>query len=179
MPSSGVFNLAMGLVLVFGATAALTSAVTEAVARLTGLRGAFLLRGLYELLDGTKADTKPRSQPDITLDSAEDSYDRLKTLIPERQATAGAGTAPPLSRAPSVTSALLGSPLLRSRGEASRGMTLRPSLEPGHLPDLVGSGFQLWRQSRRLPLHPGRSIRRRGHRSGHARCEAGNLDGYR
>jgi len=57
MTDIGIVDLAVGLVLVFGATTALASAATEAVARFLGLRGAFLLRGLYELLDGGQEST--------------------------------------------------------------------------------------------------------------------------
>ena len=51
MPSSGTVDLAIGLVFVFGVTAALSSAVTEMIARFLGLRGAYLLSGLRELVD--------------------------------------------------------------------------------------------------------------------------------
>jgi hypothetical protein len=50
--SSGILDLAIGLTFVFAVTAALASAVTELIARFTGLRGAFLLSGLRELVDG-------------------------------------------------------------------------------------------------------------------------------
>jgi hypothetical protein len=179
MPSSGIINLAIGLVLVFGATAALASAATEAVARLCGLRGAFLLRGLRELLDG--------SQASADLGPAEESYLRVKGLITGQRAATDARAAAdakpdnkqlqdaalaaeaaqaklaqptdrsladaanPGSAVPAATSALLGSPILRSRGMASQGMTLRPPREPGRLPELVGSGSRLWRQCRSLP----------------------------
>jgi large-conductance mechanosensitive channel len=39
MPSSGIIDLAIGLIFVFAVTAALSSAVTELVARLLGLQG--------------------------------------------------------------------------------------------------------------------------------------------
>jgi hypothetical protein len=51
MLSSGTVDLAIGLVFVFGVTAALSSAVTELIARFVGLRGAYLLSGLHELVD--------------------------------------------------------------------------------------------------------------------------------
>jgi hypothetical protein len=51
VPSSGIVDLAIGLIFVFGVTAALASAVTEVVARFLGLRAAYLLTGLRELLD--------------------------------------------------------------------------------------------------------------------------------
>ena len=73
MPSSGVLDLAIGMAFVFGVTAALSSAVTELIAHFLGLRGAFLLRGLRELLDGDKANTN--------LASAAGSYAALTDLI--------------------------------------------------------------------------------------------------
>ena len=51
VPSSGLIDLAIGMVFVFGVTAALASVFTEAAARLVGLRGAYLLTGLRELVD--------------------------------------------------------------------------------------------------------------------------------
>jgi hypothetical protein len=173
MPSSGIINLAVGLVLVFGATAALASAATEGVARFLGLRGAFLLRGLRELLDGSHVSTD--------LGPAEESYLRVKGLITGRRtatdARAAADAEPgnkqledaalaaeaawakivqPTGRGPAVpwaTSALLGSPILRSRGMASQGMALRPPRDPGSLPTLVGPRGRTWRQCRSLPSY--------------------------
>ena len=55
VPSSGIIDLAIGLTFVFGVTAALASVATELIARLIGLRGAYLLSGLRELLDGGEA----------------------------------------------------------------------------------------------------------------------------
>jgi hypothetical protein len=57
MLSSGIIDLAIGLAFVFGVTAALASVVTELISRFLGLRGAYLLRGLRELLDGTSGVT--------------------------------------------------------------------------------------------------------------------------
>jgi hypothetical protein len=47
-----IVGVAIGLVFVFAVVAALTSALTEAVARFLGLRGDFLLRGIRALVDG-------------------------------------------------------------------------------------------------------------------------------
>ena len=52
MLGSGIINVAIGLAFLFGVTAALSSVFTEMIARFLGLRGAYLLRGLRELLDG-------------------------------------------------------------------------------------------------------------------------------
>ena len=57
MLGSGIIDVAIGLAFVFGVTAALSSVFTELVSRFLGLRGAFLLSGLRELLDGTGGQT--------------------------------------------------------------------------------------------------------------------------
>jgi hypothetical protein len=48
--SSPIIDLAIGLTFVFGVTAALASFVTELISRILGLRGAYLLSGLRELI---------------------------------------------------------------------------------------------------------------------------------
>jgi hypothetical protein len=50
--NSLIVGVAIGLVFLFAVFAALTSMLTEAVARFLGLRGAFLLRGIRALVDG-------------------------------------------------------------------------------------------------------------------------------
>lgn len=181
MTDTGIIDLAVGLVLVFGATTALASAATEAVARFLGLRGAFLLRGLYELLDG--------SQESTDLGAVENSYHALRRFIIRQRATnaraavdamrntgqlqeaAGAAeatqaelaqpmdrspaaAASPGSAVPPATSALLGSPILRSRGMAAQNLTLQSPSKPGRLPELtVGSGGRLLPQCRSLPSY--------------------------
>ena len=57
MWSSGIIDLAIGLAFVFGVTAALASMITELVSRFLGLRGAYLLAGLRELLDSGRVET--------------------------------------------------------------------------------------------------------------------------
>ena len=73
MPTSGILDLAIGLAFVFGAAAALSSVVTELIARCLGLRGAYLLRGLRELLDSEDAS--------MNLATARVQYDAMKDLI--------------------------------------------------------------------------------------------------
>ena len=58
MLSSPIIDLAIGLTFVFGVTAALASFVTELIARLLGLRGAYLLSGLRELVDDGVSKTR-------------------------------------------------------------------------------------------------------------------------
>ena len=73
MLSSPVIDLAIGLTFVFGVTAALASLVTEWIARFLGLRGAYLLSGLRELVDGGDS---PTVLTDVTAD-----YDAIQKLI--------------------------------------------------------------------------------------------------
>jgi hypothetical protein len=152
MLGSGIINVAIGLAFIFGATAALSSVFTEAIARFLGLRGAYLLLGLRELLDSDKME--------VDLTKAEDDYkawQKIMTGNPAGEASAGgtgaaarettagkttatetsagdALTAEALAKIPSATGALLGSPILRSHGMtgniSSRALTL-PIAPPG------------------------------------------------
>jgi len=116
MPSSGIIDLAIGMVFVFGVTAALASVVTELIARSLGLREEYLLRGLRELLDSGNAET--------VLPRAEMDYQDLTNFMK------GLGTAKPGS----ATGALLGGPILRSQGMVgeitSRDLTVPPARPP-------------------------------------------------
>jgi len=150
LPSSEITTLAIGLVLAFGITAALSAAVTEAIARYRGLRGAFLLRGLVELLDG--------GQPITDLSTAEESYHTVQAFITRQlaagSARAGTNAATPGLAVPSATSALLGGPILRKEGIAGQNLTLQPPSEPDRLPKLAAhEGSQLKRECRRLPTY--------------------------
>jgi hypothetical protein len=99
MLSSGIIDLAIGLAFVFGVTAALASVATELISRFLGLRGAYLLGGLRELLDSGQVGT------DLT--RAEKDYDAWKNIV----------TGTPTDEKPqSATGAVLGSPILRSQG---------------------------------------------------------------
>src|ERR1700704_73921 len=115
VPSSGIVDLAVGLVFVFGVTAALASAVTELISRFLGLRAAYLLTGLRELLDSGKVVTY--------LNDAEKDYQAMHRLMaagPGPAARAPAAEAPAgdarADDAPSATGALLGGPILGSQG---------------------------------------------------------------
>jgi hypothetical protein len=157
MLGSGIINVAIGLAFIFGATAALSSVFTELISRFLGLRGAFLLRGLRELLDSGKMTTD--------LDKAEGDYTAWQKIMtgnsagepppggtgtpaaktpaartpatktPAAEAAAGdAPAADDLAKIPSATGALLGSPILRSHGMtgdiSSRALIL-PAAKPG------------------------------------------------
>lgn len=106
MLSSGIIDLAIGLAFIFGVTAALASVITEMIARFLGLRGAYLLLGLRELLDS-------KGTP-VVLRNAERDFCIAMGLAE--------GDPPP------ATSALLGSPILSSQGMtgtiASRQLTV-------------------------------------------------------
>ena len=74
MLSSGIIDLAIGLAFVFGVTAALASVITELISRFLGLRGAYLLKGLRELLDGTGVEA--------VVNEADRDYDVMRGLVP-------------------------------------------------------------------------------------------------
>src|SRR5512142_1867634 len=100
MLSSGIIDLAIGMAFIFGATAGLASVITELIARFLGLRGAYLLLGLRELLDSK--DTA------VVLGTAEADFGNARKLV-----TGVPGTHP---EPPSATGVLLGSPILGSQG---------------------------------------------------------------
>jgi hypothetical protein len=173
VPSSGIIDLAIGLAFVFGVTSALASVVTELIARLIGLRAAYLLSGLRELIGEGGVNT---DLMDATLD-----YQAMRNLI-RSSASPGAAPAPapapvpapvdeslpaipgrgPSSppRLPSATAALLGGPILGNQGMAgeisSRKLVLGPTTGTGRLPRMrakrtVTGG--LWSQRRSLPSY--------------------------
>jgi hypothetical protein len=164
VPSSAIIDLAIGLIFVFGVTAALASVVTEAMSRLVGLRGAYLLYGLRELLDGGETSTD--------LDEAKTDYSTMQDLIRLGMGPSAAPSGPgsPPEPFPSATGAVLGSPILRSQGMAgqitSRKLTLTPAKRPGRLPKIkadkkpdktAGQAGQkagsVWHQRRSLPSY--------------------------
>jgi hypothetical protein len=61
-----VLQTAIGLVFIFGTTAAAVSAVTEGVSRFVGLRAEYLLRGVRTLVDGKSDFGLWRRKPDKT-----------------------------------------------------------------------------------------------------------------
>jgi hypothetical protein len=144
VPSSAIIDLATGLIFVFGVTAALASVVTELIARFVGLRGAYLLYGLRELLDDGETSTD--------LGKAEKDYTDLQDLIRVGMGPSAAPSGPgsPPEPLPSATGAVLGSPILSSQGMAGqitgRKLTLGAAKPPGRLS----------RWLRRRPDAPGR-----------------------
>ena len=168
MLSSGIIDLAIGLAFVFGVTAALSSVFTELIARFLGLRGAYLLGGLSELLDAPGSHT--------ALNDAIGNYDAMKALVegPAPAAAPPASTETPAAGAPaaaiapappredlatkSATGALLGSPILRSQGMtgqiSSRNLILHPG-KPGRPPRMTAETGRRpsWRDRRSLPSY--------------------------
>jgi hypothetical protein len=178
MPSSGTLDLAIGLVFVFGATAALSSAVTELIARFLGLRGAYLLSGLSELVDsGNQVLDLTRVKTDYT-DMRAMIQNRMQppeapqtgdpppgTDTAQSQMPAASSTAP--AQAPPATAALLGGPILGSQGMAGqisdRNLMLTPTKTnyPAKLtaPAARRNPWGMWRDRRSLPSYiPARSF---------------------
>ena len=108
MLSSGIIDLAIGLAFVFGVTAALASVATELISRFLGLRGAYLLGGLRELLDSEQFGT------DLT--RAEKDYDAWKNIVTGISTEEKTQSATTVEEPQSATGAVLGSPILRSQG---------------------------------------------------------------
>jgi hypothetical protein len=148
MPNSGIIDLAIGLAFVFAVTAAVSSVVTELIARFLGLRGAYLLRGLRELVDGDGSVATDLAQ-------ATADYQETKAIM----------AGPPQSGEPatlSATSALLGSPILSNQGMtgqiSSRTLVLPAATSPATGPAAVKAAgprnpWDRWSQSRSLPSY--------------------------
>ena len=158
MPSSAIIDLAIGLIFVFGVTAALASVFTELVSRFIGLRGAYLLTGLRELVDGGGTTTD--------LSKAETDYQNIQGLV--RHSTASrarhpAARAEPAAQAEpavlSVAGALLGGPILSSQGIVGqiqdRQLTIKPAARAGRLHKMTADQQTrgVWRQRRSLPAY--------------------------
>ena len=150
MPSSGIIDLVIGLTFVFGVAAALASVATELIARLIGLRGAYLLSGLRELVDGGEASTD--------LGQAEQDYKNMQGIIGRRMVTPAEPPSAP-AETPSATGALLGGPILRNQGMAgqitSRKLTLSATGQTGRLPKMTTDrkAGSLWSHRRSLPSY--------------------------
>jgi hypothetical protein len=158
--SSPIIDLAIGLTFVFGIAAAVASFITELIARLIGLRGAYLLSGIRELVDDGVSKT------DLT--NVAGDYQAIRGLMQPASATAeelppvpqsaeGQASAP---RKASMTAALLGGPILSSQGVAgqlsSRQLTLDSTTSTGRLPKMTATKTKiggLWSQRRSLPAY--------------------------
>ena len=150
MQSSGIIDLVIGLTFVFGVAAALASVATELIARLIGLRGAYLLSGLRELVDGGEASTD--------LGQAEQDYKNMQGIIGRRMVTPAEPPSAP-AEMPSATGALLGGPILGNQGMAgqitSRKLTLSATGQTGRLPKMTTGrkAGSLWSHRRSLPSY--------------------------
>jgi hypothetical protein len=160
--SSGIIDLAIGLTFVFAVTAALSSAVTELIARFLGLRGAYLLTGLRELVDGGgvstdlgNADTAYKDVQDMVRRGTARAEQPPTTTQPEQPASTTAAPAPLMS----ATAALLGGPILGNQGMAgqiwTRKLTLAPRAKTSRLPKMTATGgtWNRWAQCRSLPSY--------------------------
>jgi hypothetical protein len=155
--SSPIIDLAIGLTFVFGVTAALASFFTELIARFLGLRGAYLLSGLRELVDdglsstvltdmtgdyqairGLMQPTSPAATtdtklPPVTPPVANQPPDQppAANQPPDQPPAANqpAGQAP-AQRQASITAALLGGPILSSQGVAGQLSSRKLTLNP-------------------------------------------------
>ena len=166
MLGSGIIDVAIGLAFFFGVTAALSSVFTELIARFLGLRGAYLLGGLRELLDGTGGQTAETGSQTALKDAIK-NYEAMRTLVKRPAPATGALATPaaalkpaeaPAASTNSATGALLGSPILRSQGMigqiTSRDLTLQPG-KRGRPPRMTTSTGKrlLWRDRRSLPAY--------------------------
>ena len=117
MLGSGIIDVAIGLAFVFGVTAALSSVFTELIARFLGLRGAYLLSGLRELLDGTGGQT--------ALKDAVKNYDAMKDLMQPparaaaRRAKPAAPAAAPAAAAPAAAAPAAAAPAAAATAAAA------------------------------------------------------------
>jgi hypothetical protein len=158
MPGSGIIDLAIGLAFVFGVIAALSSVITELIARFLGLRAAYLLSGLRELLDGGGVD--------LDLSLAEREFHSLRAVVQGAPsaavaaAAAAAAAGAPAMRAPSAASALLGGPILRNQGMTGQISSRKLATQGGQPPKMAGGkGWAGWRERRTLPSYiPARSF---------------------
>ena len=168
MLSSGIIDLSVGIIFVFGVTAAIASVATELVARLFGLRGAYLLLGLRELLDSQGTC--------VSLDDAEGDFRKARTLINTEAKKLQPGAtvtraAPALGPHPagvptSTTRARLGSSILRNQGIAgqinTRSLTLASTAKenkPAPLPQIPGDAIRWLGKIWPLSKIPGKQTR--------------------
>ncbi|HEU5390164.1 MAG TPA: hypothetical protein VFV73_30125 [Streptosporangiaceae bacterium] len=145
MLNSGIIDLAIGMAFIFGTTAGLASVITELVARFLGLRGAYLMLGLRELLDskGTA----------VVLGNAETDFGNAQKIMTR---TPGDHDEPE-----SATGMLLGSPILSSQGMvgtlSNRALTVEANTTKVKASDTGRTAllrpFHTWSRRRKLPSY--------------------------
>jgi hypothetical protein len=165
--SSPVIDLAIGLTFVFGVTAALASLLTELIARFLGLRGAYLLSGLRELVDGGASNTnltyvtqdyramREMMLPDSPPATVATKLPSVRPPEPEQSSEQPPETAQ--SWPASMTAALLGGPILDNQGVAgqlsTRKLTLGKTTGTGSLPTITSESGSRRPQLRSLPSY--------------------------
>jgi hypothetical protein len=167
--SVGIIDIAIGLAFVFGVTAALSSVFTELIARFLGLRGAYLLSGLRELLDGTGGQT--------ALKDAVKNYEAMKDLMqpPARAAAARAKPAapatPPAAAAPAAAARAAAKPAAATPAAAAPTAAAQEDAAPAEPATMSATGALLGSPilrsqgmtgditSRDLTLQPGKAGR--------------------
>jgi hypothetical protein len=155
--SSAIIDLVIGLVFLFAVTAALSSAATELISRFLGLRGAYLLTGLRELVDSGELTT--------------DLGKAATTAYQEWQKKARGDVDAP-EKLPSAASALLGGPILGSQGMVGQISERKLKLEPSSPP---ASGF--WARLGRM-FKPGQLAAMTANGRGNVRSERRSLPAY-
>jgi hypothetical protein len=161
MLNSGIIDLAIGLAFIFGATAALASVITEMIARFLGLRGAYLLAGLRELVDS--------AGKSVLLDNAAADVQNARNIATGAAGAHATGEHAPDATGehaagaplPSATHVLLSSPMLGSQGVvgtiATKGLTVE-----GAKPKVKASStgktdpirlLRTWSRRRKLPSY--------------------------
>jgi hypothetical protein len=140
MLNSGIIDLAIGMAFIFGATAGLSSVITELVARFLGLRGAYLLLGLRELLDSKSTS--------VVLGQADTDFQNARDIV-----TATGAAAEPSS----ATGTLLGSPILRSQGMTgnitTRTLTMHQAAASAAPLPKASNWWRTWSMRRSLPSY--------------------------
>jgi hypothetical protein len=153
MLSSGIIDLAIGLAFIFGATAAISSVITEMIARFLGLRGAYLLAGLRELVDS--------AGKSVVLDNAATDVEKAQGIVTGAAGAHTTGDPAAGVQLPSATRVLLSSPMLGSQGVVGT-ITAKGLTVEGAKPKVRASGrsktdptrfLRTWSRRRKLPSY--------------------------
>jgi len=153
MLSSGIIDVAIGLAFIFGVTAALASVITEMIARFLGLRGAYLLAGLRELVDS--------AGKSVVLDNAATDFQAARNLVTGAAGAHVTGDSAADVPRPSATRVLLGSPMLGSQGVvgtiATKGLTVEGTKPKVKASDTGKTDpvrlLRTWSRRRKLPSY--------------------------
>ncbi|NHC47607.1 hypothetical protein [Motilibacter aurantiacus] len=151
-----LLDVAVGLVFVYAVAAAVTTIVTEGIARFLGLRARFLLLGIRTLVDGRAAAAPAAPAPADAFRGFREGIEHALPCAPPPGSPEALDNTEALAEpAPAVTSdedaalrqvsvALLGSPLLRNQGQKGQ---------------LAQAAPRRWGELRKLPSYaPSRSF---------------------